>query len=474
MMQKMTITEKSKEKLPFKVKLAYGLSGYSSFITWTLFSLYGLYFFTDVVGMSAAFAGMIISLGTIWDAVIDPVIGSVSDNIKSEKGRRRPLIIGVAVPFAIISILLFTNLGLGDTASKFYFVLIILAYYTAQAILDISSSALGSEMTLDYDERSSLATYKNFFCMIVVIVVSPTLMLTARLGSRFSNADFGWSCTIALYMVIALVCIFILWKATKGYERYAEESGSGKIRFSDIKDIFKNKSTRIVMYIFALAVFGNTMNLSLQVYYYSYYVQMNEAQIASVTMVVGILSCIGAFGIDVLCKKVSKKAAWIIAVGTEALSMILFIGFFISPGNMSLVYVLVILMALGTCAVYQIPWSMIPDCVDVNELVSGKRTDGVIFGFIAFFQKVAGAVAVAVVGVALSAIGYVEGAAQSEATLNGLKCLYAFACGGIFLISVLVVMRYPLSKERHDKVLESIQCKKQGLDVDMKQFKDLI
>lgn len=474
MIQNNALTNKSKGKLPFKVKLAYGLSGYSSFITWTLFSLYGLYFFTDVVGMSAAFAGMIISLGTIWDAVIDPVIGSLSDNIKSEKGRRRPLIIGVALPFAVISILLFTNFGFSDTVSKIYFVIVILAYYTTQAVLDISSSALGSEMTLDYDERSSLATYKNLFCMIVVIVLSPTLMLTSYFGSKFKNSDFGWSCTVALYMVIALICIFVLWKATKGYERYAEDSGSSKIRFRDIRDIFKNKSTRIVMYIFALAVFGNTMNLSLQVYYYSYYVQMDEAQIASVTMVVGLLSCVGAFGIDLLCKKVSKKAAWIIAVGIEAISMILFIGFFISPGNIALVYVLVILMALGTCAVYQIPWSMIPDCVDVNELISDKRTDGIIFGFIAFFQKVAGAVAVAAVGVALSAIGYVEGASQSEATLNSLKYLYAFVCGGIFLISVFVITRYPLSKKRHDKVLESIRRKKEGGKVDMEQFKDLI
>ena len=87
------------EKLPLKVKLAYGLSGYSSFITWTIFSAYGLYFFTDIVGISAAFAGAMISLGTVWDAISDPLVGSISDGIKSEKGRRRPLIIGVAIPF---------------------------------------------------------------------------------------------------------------------------------------------------------------------------------------------------------------------------------------------------------------------------------------------------------------------------------------------------------------------------------------
>lgn len=462
------------EKLPFKVKLAYGLSGYTSFITWTLFSLYGMYFFTDVVGLAAAFAGAIISLGTIWDAVTDPIIGSVSDGIKSEKGRRRPLIIGVALPFVLISVLLFTNFGFSEAASKVYFVIVILLYYTAQTVLDISSSALGSEMTLDYDERSTLATYKNFFCMAVVIIVSPTLMLVTYFGEKLESPDFGWSCALAIYMIIALIFIFILWKTTKGYERYGGDEETVKFSFRDLKEVFRNKATRVVMIIFALAVFGNTINLSLQVYYYSYYMEMNEAQIASVMMVIGILSCVGAFGIDVLCKKVSKKSAWIIAMGIEGLAMVLLIGFVLNPGNIGMLYLLVLLMALGTCAVYQVPWSMIPDCVDVNELESGKRTDGVIFGFVAFIQKVSGAVAMALVGVLLTAIGYVEGAAQSVETLTGLKYMYAFLCGGIFLVSVIVVIKYPLSKARHDAVLRGIEDRKQGKEPHMEDFKDLI
>lgn len=474
MMENNTIAKGKNEKLPFKVKLAYGLSGYTSFITWTIFSLYGMYFFTDVVGLAAAFAGAIISLGTIWDAITDPIIGSISDNIKSEKGRRRPLIIGVAVPFVLISILLFTNFGFGEAVSKVYFVIVILLYYTAQTVLDISSSALGSEMTVDYDERSTLATYKNFFCMAVVIIISPTLMLVTYFGEKLENPDYGWSCALAIYMIIALIFIFILWKTTKGYEKQNNDGNTAKFSFRDVKEIFKNKSTRIVMIIFALAVFGNTINLSLQVYFYSYYMQLNEAQIAGVTMVVGILSCLGAFGIDVLCKKTSKKAAWIISVGIEGLAMVLFIGFILGPGNTGMLYVLVLLMALGTCAVYQVPWSMIPDCVDVNELESGKRTDGIIFGLIAFIQKVSGAVAMALVGVILTAIGYVEGAVQSAETLAGLKYSYAFICGGIFIISVLVVLKYPLSKGRHDEVLKGIEDKKQGKSIDMNEFKDLI
>lgn len=93
---------------------------------------------------------------------------------------------------------------------------------------------------------------------------------------------------------------------------------------------------------------------------------------------------------------------------------------------------------------------MIPDCVDVIQLASNKRIDGLIFGLVALLQKISGAVAIAVVGVALTAIGYVADGVQSAETLQSLKFLYAFGCGGIFFISVLLVIKYPLSKERHE------------------------
>ena len=214
-MEKNATVVRQNEKLPFKVKLAYGLSGYYSFITWTAFSYYGLYFFTDVVGLTAAFAGAIISLGTLWDAITDPLIGSISDNLKCKYGRRRPLIIGAAVPFVIISILLFTNWGFGESAAKVYFVIMILLYYTAQTVLDISSSALGSEMTLDYDERSTLATYKNYFGLLATVAISPTLVLVAYFGGWFENPDYGWSCTLAVYTIVALIFIIILWRTTR-------------------------------------------------------------------------------------------------------------------------------------------------------------------------------------------------------------------------------------------------------------------
>ena len=383
------------------------------------------------------------------------------------------MIIGVALPFVCISILLFTNWGFNEAVSKVYFVIIILLYYTAQTVLDISSSALGSEMTLDYDERSTLATFKNYFGLTATVAISPTLVLVAYFGGWFENADFGWSCTLAIYMIVALIFIFILWRTTKGYERHREEGS--KFSVADIKEVFKTKPTRFVMAIFAIAIFANTINYSLQVYYYSYYAQLSEARISTITLVFGVASVFGAWVVDMIMKHMSKKAAWVIAIGSEAVVMIIMIGFIITPSNAGvLVYVLAILMAVGNAGVYQVPWAMIPDCVDVTELASGKRIDGIVFGIVAFVQKFAGALGAAVLGSLLTAIGYVEGAVQTAETLNSLKYLYGFLVGGLYLVSVLVILKYPLSKKKQDRVREAIAERNQGKGIDMTEFKDLV
>lgn len=472
-MEKNGTTTIHNEKLPFKVKLGYGLSGYCSFIAWTAFSYYGLYFFTDVVGLTAVFAGAMISLGTLWDAITDPIVGGISDNLKCKYGRRRPLIIGVALPFVFISILMFTNWGFGESAAKVYFVIVILLYYTAQTVLDISSSALGSEMTLDYDERSTLATYKNYFGLLATVAISPTLVLVAYFGGFFENPDYGWSCTLAVYMIIALIFITILWRTTRGYERHRGEGGS-KFSFSDIKELFKNKATRFVAVIFAIGIFSNTINYSIQVYYFTNYAQLTGGQIASVTMVFGVASIIGAWVVEILMKKYGKKLAWVIGVGSEGIVLAAMVGLFIHPGQIGMIYALVILMAIGNAAVYQVPWAMIPDCVDVTELSTGKRMDGIIFGAVAFLQKASGALGVALLGTLLTVIGYSDAEVQSPETLAGIKNVFGFLVGGLYIFTVLIVMKYPLNKKRHDRVIEAIAERKQGREIDMSEFKDLI
>ena len=418
-----------------------------------------------------------ISVGTLWDAITDPIVGGISDNIKWERGRRRPLIAGVALPFFFISILLFTNWGFDETVSKIYFVIIVLLYYTAQTVLDISASALGSEMTLDYDERASLATWKNYFGLCATVAISPTLMLVAYFGNWFNNSDFGWSITIGIYMVIALILIFVLWKTTKGYEmNRGVGEGSNKFSPKDILDILKNKAARVVIIMFAIGIFANTINYAVQVYYYTNYIGLSDAQIASITLVFGLVSIAMAWVTNQLMQYISKKAAWIIAMGLEGVVLVVMVGIVIPQGgSIGLIYVLAILMSLGNAAVYQVPWAMIPDCVDVHELKTGKRIDGVIFGIVAFVQKATGAVGAAILRTILTIVGYdADAASQTQSALTGIKNVYGFLVGILYLAGVFVSIAYPLSKERHDRVCQAVEERKQGAEIDLSEFRDLL
>ena len=457
-------------KIPVKVKLGYGTSGFSSFITWTAFSYYGLYFMTEIAGMSAAFAGALISLGTLWDAITDPIVGSISDNLKHPEGRRRPLIKMIALPFVIISCLLFTNFGLGETATKIYFIAVILLYYTAQTVLDISASSLGSEMTNNYDERASLATWKNYFGLLPTVAISACLMMVEFFGSKFSNPDFGWTANIACYMVVTLIFIIALYKLTEGYERSRDENEEPmKYTAKNIAAIFKNKGTRIVMLIFGISIFANTINYSVQVYYYTEYMGMNADQVALATFVFGIASVGCAWLLEKLMIKIDKKMSWVVSMGLEALVLIIAIGIVIQAGSGTMVSLMItmLLMGLGNAAVYQIPWAMIPDCVDVDQLANDqcKRNDGIVFGAVAFVQKSCGALGALVLGILIE---------MANGDASAYKYIFGFLVGGVYLLTCFIVLAYPMNKERHDEVIQAIEDKQAGKTVNMDDFKDLI
>ena len=138
--------------------VAYGLPGLATLFTFTMFTTYGLYFFTDVVGLSAGFAGTIMTIGTIWDAFTDPLIGMLSDGRDPKKGRRRPFLLVSAVPFGIITWLLFTAWDFVEWKQKVYFIIVSLAFYTVQTTTDIPYTSLSGEVTDNYNTRSVLCS----------------------------------------------------------------------------------------------------------------------------------------------------------------------------------------------------------------------------------------------------------------------------------------------------------------------------
>jgi GPH family glycoside/pentoside/hexuronide:cation symporter len=172
-------------KLKLKEKIGYGLGDAASSMFWKLFSMYLLFFYTDVFGIPAAAAGTMFLLTRIWDATNDPIMGIIADRTKSRWGKFRPYLLWMALPFGIIGVLLFTTPDLGMTGKIVYAYVtytLMMMVYTA---INVPYAALMGVMTPDSKQRTTLSSFRMVFAFGGSILVLGTFQpLFDTFGSK--------------------------------------------------------------------------------------------------------------------------------------------------------------------------------------------------------------------------------------------------------------------------------------------------
>ena len=146
--------------LPLREKVAYGLGDFASSMFWKLFSLFLLFFYTDVFGISAAAAGTMFLVTRIWDSANDPLMGIIADRTSTRWGKFRPYLLFVALPFAIVGVLTFTTPDLSEAGKLIYAYVtytLMMMVYTA---INVPYASLMGVMSNDTNERTSLASWR--------------------------------------------------------------------------------------------------------------------------------------------------------------------------------------------------------------------------------------------------------------------------------------------------------------------------
>jgi len=463
------------KKLPNKVKIGYGFPGASYFFAFNMLGLWLIFYFTDVVGISAAFAGTIASAGILWDAISDPLVGIWSDNLKPKagEGRRRPFLKWVAIPFGLSIWLMFTDWGLGDTATKVYFLLVAISYYTCMTVLDIPYTALGAEMTTDYDDRSSLANVRNIFSQVANSATTFVIIL-AGIFDVSAVDPAGWSKSAAIIGALATICILIGWKATKGYE-ITELASKEKVKYADYIHVLKNRPFRNVVYMYSLSILAMGFVNTLLVFFLFLVGGLTEEQLVPAMLTVYGFSIVFAPIINWISHKFSKKVAWVFSMGSWAITLMIF-PLVIIPGMGNPVvgtFLMLFFCAIGCSGQYQVAWSMIPDCVELDEFQSGQRREGVFYACATLIQKVFTALAMLIAGFMLERIGYSGMETATAETISGIKYLFAYGSGIPLALSALVVLLTPMTRARHAALTKAINLKRQGKPYSVDGFKEL-
>jgi len=462
----------TREKVPFGQKAAFGAGHLVNNLFPGALGVFSFFLLT-AFGMDPFLAGILGGLPRIYDAIIDPIIGHISDNTKSKWGRRRPFIFWGAILSGAFFIVLW-QMDPKDTQmyNFWYFLIFSLVFLTGNAIFATPLIGLGYEMTSDYKERTRLMgfsqTIGQIAWMIVpwfwVIIADPAIFKTQAEGVHKLSIIVGVIC-IVLGVMPALFC-----KEMDQTNLQAKEVDPSKNLFSSLKElvqsisqITKNKPFLKLCAATFLVFNGFQMVASFSYFIIVFYMFKGDYGLAGTwpawfsTLSAVFTAFLIIPIVTMISNKLGKRNAFIISTILSIIGYGLkWWGF--SPGNPWLMFLPVPLIAFGLGGLFTLMMSMTADVCDLDELENGlPRKEGTFGAIYWWMVKLGQGIALVLAGWVLKIIGFDAGkAVQSTETMTNLRLFDIFIPVITAAIAIWVMWDYNLSEEKAREIKEKL------------------
>jgi glycoside/pentoside/hexuronide:cation symporter, GPH family len=449
------------EKLSFITKLAYGSGDLGTAITAGLRAFFLLFFFTDVARLNPATAATILLVGRVWDAVNDPIIGWLSDRTVTKWGRRRPWLIAGALPFGIFFFLLWVVPPFGDTGKFFYYVIVSILLDTAYTIINVPYTALTPELTRDYDERTSLNSYRFAFSVggaLLSLVLHPIIVSSAP------DLRTGYLISGLIWAIVSTVPCFIVFYFTRERpESMAPPTEEAIPLWEQIRIAFANGPYRFVIGLYLSSWLALQLVSTVLIYYLTYYMGIPE-QIPLTLLAIQGSSFLFLFVWNAASHRLDKRIVYMIGASIWLVMQIAL--YFVRPDQPYLIIPIGIFAGAGVAVAYLIPWAMMPDVIELDELKTHRRREGVFYGFMVLLQKAGIALGIFIVGRALAASGYIVPTdalpvpIQPDSALQTIRLFVGPIPALILLGSLALAYYYPITRDRHARILRVLAKRK--------------
>ena len=445
----------SSQRLGWGQKIGYGSGDFAFNLYWQGISLYLFYFYTDVLGLPNAMAGIIYAIGSFWDAGTDPIMGYLADRTRTRWGRYRPYLLFVPIPMAFGYLLLLWHPG--DMSITALGIVALIGQLIFRLLFTMAStpySALMARMTSNSEDRAGMAGARMLFAYLGAFSV------VALAGGLLENADSDREAFMSLAVISGILATVIFWICFAICREPPEDDAQAPnltIKQSFIS-LRQNTPFLVVFAAVVLITTGTTVIGKTMIYFFEYQMgDRNGAQIALMAFSLTGLLVIPFWTFVTL--KTSKRLVWM--VGSFFLSLAL-LAFLVNPAtSQNMVILNYIAMSFGAGAFAITFWGMLPDTVEYGEWKTGHRVESMVFGFATFAQKSAVALSALILGVLLDVIGYQAGIVQSEETLSGLRMIIVFVPLAGVVTSVACIYFYPLSPQRHADIVAELQSRAQ-------------
>ena len=446
-------------RLSWGQRLGWAMGDYGSNLYWQSISLFLYFFYTDVMGISPVWAGVSFAVGSIYDAVSDPIMGSIADRTRTRWGRYRPYILLGAIPATLAFAASFYVPPLSGLALVVYATLTHILMRTFYTVINIPYIAMAANISSDSGERATLAGLRMVFAALgaITIAVGMPKLTGALTQSGYAQPYF---IAAALIGAIASVVFFACFFSTKE-NTFADAGASKAMTLGDLgRDFYQfwgtlKRNTPLARVFGAIVVvsISLTMFSKCVLYWFKYGLARPDLIWAGLMLPALMLFICAPFWVW-FAKRYSKRQAWMFGSIFAAIGYICF--YFNQSTSIAVTLGFIALIGVGTSAYAIMFWAMLPDTVEYNEWQLGERNEAKAVGFAAFAQKAALAVNAILLGQLLEWVGYVANQALSAAAIGGIKAMMCFVPLLGVALSVWVLWKYPITPKFYEEMMVAL------------------
>jgi Na+/melibiose symporter-like transporter len=451
-------------KISISDKIGYGIGNFSVGVAIQVIGTFLMFYCTAILNIPGSLVGLAISISIAWDAITDPLMGYISDHTKSKAfGRRHLYLIIGCIGIGICNLLLWNVPSTFSAMTKFAIIFIdIIAIKTFMTIFITPYTALGAELSNDYNERTSIQGIKTIFFLLGLVFVSVFLLyiffqpsIEFPIGQLNPKAySYMGIFSSIIIVVFGMVCFFL----TKKYipilrltENQAVEKLGLRSLLTSFKGIIGDALFRSVALTYMFYNIASAMFSSIGLHVFTYTFTLSNQQIALMVGVQFSVSILSQPAWTSISKKIDKKPSIKLGLGLAIIASAYFFALVLFKnhilGNTLYFLPFAVLAGFGTGGLFALPLSMIADVIDLEELQTGKRSEGSYYGCLTLFYKFSQSITLLLVGFILDIIKFNSSLpVQSEGTVVTLGLILSITTTASFIAAFISIKKYSLNR----------------------------
>lgn len=441
--------------MTLREKLEYGCGSTADSMYYAFVGSFLMFFLTTVAGIAPAVAGAIIAIGSVWNALFNPILGFLSDRVRTSHGRRRPLMMAASFPLALFTVLLFSNLPLPSGVKTVYYGLMLILFWSSFSSFLVPYLALGVSYTTDYQERTTLRLYASLFNMLgsIVCMVMPN-MLVDYLTGRGMSTSLAWTVVGGCISFLSTLTIWITVYASRTKDLPCQKTDipqppiSLRAILREYASLIALPPLRWMIVASVMSLITYTMIMSDLIYLLTFNLGYNRTEVSLFLMLRAVYGLLMIPLVGIIARKIDKRQTLILFFAIALLGMLL-----VATGglqNLMGTFFYVFLAAICTCVYWQLIPSMYYDICDYDQLQNQKDRQGTILSFQGLVEALSIGVGNLLLGFVLGQRGF-DGNSPVQTPLAQDWILRAGTLlpSLFLLVAGFAIWRYPINRKSH-------------------------